>query len=92
MGGVLHTKASSDVSFVIVKNVLAAKYKVLLKIMVYFSFSFKILVFLVPCLLNSSLLYVSMHHNYACHESLGNTRAFPFVLLSRIVMCYVYSS
>ena len=28
MGGVLHTKASSDVSFVIVKNVLAAKYKV----------------------------------------------------------------
>lgn len=27
MGGVLHTKASSDVSFVIVKNVLAAKYK-----------------------------------------------------------------
>ncbi|KAI3671695.1 hypothetical protein L1987_87435 [Smallanthus sonchifolius] len=29
MGGVLQTKASSDVSFVIVKNVLAAKYKVL---------------------------------------------------------------
>ncbi|XWS21680.1 hypothetical protein CRYUN_Cryun30bG0075000 [Craigia yunnanensis] len=27
MGGVLHTKASLDVSFVIVKNVLAAKYK-----------------------------------------------------------------
>ncbi|KAG8363676.1 hypothetical protein BUALT_Bualt19G0047200 [Buddleja alternifolia] len=27
MGGVLHTKASSDVSFVIVKNVLAQKYK-----------------------------------------------------------------
>ncbi|KDP32858.1 hypothetical protein JCGZ_12150 [Jatropha curcas] len=27
MGGQLHTKASSDVSFVIVKNVLAAKYK-----------------------------------------------------------------
>ncbi|KAM7518765.1 hypothetical protein LguiB_017727 [Lonicera macranthoides] len=27
MGGVLHSKASSDVSFVIVKNVLAAKYK-----------------------------------------------------------------
>ncbi|KAK6143199.1 hypothetical protein DH2020_023547 [Rehmannia glutinosa] len=28
MGGVLHTKASSDVSFVIAKNVLAQKYKV----------------------------------------------------------------
>lgn len=28
MGGVLLSKASSDVSFVIVKNVLAAKYKV----------------------------------------------------------------
>lgn len=28
MGGVLHTKASLDVTFVIVKNVLAAKYKV----------------------------------------------------------------
>ena len=28
MGGVLHPKASLDVSFVIVKNVLAAKYKV----------------------------------------------------------------
>lgn len=28
MGGVLHTKASSDVSFVIAKNVLATKYKV----------------------------------------------------------------
>ncbi|KAG6527649.1 hypothetical protein ZIOFF_009775 [Zingiber officinale] len=27
MGGVLHTKASQDVNFVIVKNVLAAKYK-----------------------------------------------------------------
>ncbi|KAM5551462.1 hypothetical protein ABKV19_026345 [Rosa sericea] len=27
MGGVLHTKTSLDVSFVIVKNVLAAKYK-----------------------------------------------------------------
>ncbi|EOY16434.1 Topbp1, putative isoform 1 [Theobroma cacao] len=27
MGGVLHTKASLDVSFVVVKNVLAAKYK-----------------------------------------------------------------
>ncbi|KAE8637425.1 hypothetical protein CSA_021611 [Cucumis sativus] len=27
MGGVLHTKASLDVSFVIVKNALAAKYK-----------------------------------------------------------------
>ncbi|KAM3358278.1 DNA topoisomerase 2-binding protein 1 isoform X1 [Capsicum galapagoense] len=27
MGGILHTKASLDVSFVIVKNVLAAKYK-----------------------------------------------------------------
>ncbi|XP_015885769.3 uncharacterized protein LOC107421117 isoform X3 [Ziziphus jujuba] len=27
MGGVLHTRASSDVNFVIVKNVLAAKYK-----------------------------------------------------------------
>lgn len=28
MGGVLQTKASLDVNFVIVKNVLAAKYKV----------------------------------------------------------------
>lgn len=28
MGGVLHAKASLDVNFVIVKNVLAAKYKV----------------------------------------------------------------
>lgn len=28
MGGVLHTKASQDVSFVIVKNVLATYYKV----------------------------------------------------------------
>ena len=28
MGGVLLTKASLDVSFVIVKNVIAAKYKV----------------------------------------------------------------
>lgn len=28
MGGVLHTKASLDVDFVIVKSVLAAKYKV----------------------------------------------------------------
>ena len=28
MGGQLHTKASLDVSFVIAKNVLAAKYKV----------------------------------------------------------------
>lgn len=27
MGGVLHARVSSDVSFVIVKNVLAAKYK-----------------------------------------------------------------
>lgn len=33
MGGVLHTKASSDVSFVIVKNVLAAKYKWALNIL-----------------------------------------------------------
>lgn len=30
MGGVLHTKASLDVSFVIAKNALAAKYKVVL--------------------------------------------------------------
>lgn len=30
MGGVLQTKATLDVSFVIVKNVLAAKYKVYL--------------------------------------------------------------
>lgn len=30
MGGVLQTKATLDVSFVIVKNVLAAKYKVCL--------------------------------------------------------------
>lgn len=36
MGGVLHTKASLDVSFIIVKNVLAAKYKVFM-----FSFSFQ---------------------------------------------------
>ena len=28
MGGVLHTKASLDLNFVVVKNVLAAKYKV----------------------------------------------------------------
>ena len=28
MGGVYHSKASSDVSFVLIKNVLAAKYKV----------------------------------------------------------------
>lgn len=28
MGGVLHIKASLDLNFVIVKNVLAAKYKV----------------------------------------------------------------
>lgn len=28
MGGVLHAKASLDLNFVIVKNVLAAKYKV----------------------------------------------------------------
>lgn len=28
MGGVLQTKASSDVNFVIVKNVVSAKYKV----------------------------------------------------------------
>ncbi|XP_038700037.1 DNA topoisomerase 2-binding protein 1-A isoform X2 [Tripterygium wilfordii] len=33
MGGVLHTKASSDASFVIVKNVLAAKYKWALNIL-----------------------------------------------------------
>ncbi|XP_071716119.1 uncharacterized protein [Rutidosis leptorrhynchoides] len=33
MGGVLQTKASSDVSFVIVKNVLAAKYKWALNIL-----------------------------------------------------------
>lgn len=36
MGGVLQTKASLDVSFVIVKNVLAAKYKVFI---IRFSFS-----------------------------------------------------
>lgn len=30
MGGMLHTRASSDISFVIVKNVLAQKYKVIL--------------------------------------------------------------
>lgn len=34
MGGVLHTKASLDVNFVIVKNVLAGKYKAS-----YFNFS-----------------------------------------------------
>ena len=28
MGGVLHTKTSLDLNFVLVKNVLAAKYKV----------------------------------------------------------------
>ena len=28
MGGLFHSKSSSDISFVIVKNVLAAKYKV----------------------------------------------------------------
>ncbi|XP_042461718.1 DNA topoisomerase 2-binding protein 1-like isoform X3 [Zingiber officinale] len=33
MGGVLHTKASQDVNFVIVKNVLAAKYKWALNIL-----------------------------------------------------------
>ena len=38
MGGVLHTKASSDVSFVVVKSVLATKYKAsYLNILVFFS-------------------------------------------------------
>ena len=30
MGGALHSKASLDINFVVVKNVLAAKYKVCL--------------------------------------------------------------
>lgn len=38
MGGVLHTKASLDVSFVIVKNVLAAKYKVFYYLVLLFLF------------------------------------------------------
>ena len=38
MGGVLQAKASLDVSFVIVKNVLAAKYKV-------FVFLHKVIIF-----------------------------------------------
>lgn len=53
MGGVLHTKASLDVNFVIVKNVLAAKYKVwLLKFMFYIILNyllvFKYLLFFIP--------------------------------------------
>lgn len=38
MGGVLHTKTSLDVSFVIVKNVLAAKYMVSFHSLILFDF------------------------------------------------------
>jgi len=37
MGGVLHTKTSLDLNFVIVKNVLAAKYKVWYKFILILS-------------------------------------------------------
>lgn len=55
MGGVLHTKASLDVSFIIVKNVLAAKYKVFM-----FSFSFQFSAFhIVNC-----FLFCSRSHSF----------------------------
>lgn len=38
MGGILHTKASLDVNFVIVKSVLAAKYKVLQEKLIFHIF------------------------------------------------------
>ena len=57
MGGVLHTKASPDVSFVIVKNVLAAKYKVCfdVKIMLQNINSYSCLLYLLT--ISFALLY-----------------------------------
>lgn len=55
MGGVLHTKASLDVSFIIVKNVLAAKYKVFM-----FSFSFQFSAFHIV----NFFLFCSRSHSF----------------------------
>jgi len=44
MGGVLHTKTSLDLNFVIVKNVLAAKYKVWYKFLAHISSLFLIII------------------------------------------------